>query len=78
LTYLGSEITRDRGTELDVKTHILKENLAFIQLHKICKAEEICNATTLGIFKTNVNLLCSMDVRVRSAEIKFSRVCKLL
>jgi hypothetical protein len=29
-TYLGSEITRDRGIERDVKTHIQKANSAFI------------------------------------------------
>jgi hypothetical protein len=49
-TYLGSEITRDGGIEIDVKICIQQAYSAFIQLYKIWKTKEISTATKLQIF----------------------------
>jgi hypothetical protein len=64
--------------EIDLKTHIRKTNSAIIQLYKMWKAKEILLSTKLGILKAMLSQFCSMDMRLESAQRKFSRVCKPL
>jgi hypothetical protein len=54
LTYLGSVINREGGTEEDAKTRIQTTRGAFIRLKNICKSGPLKTETKIRIFHTNV------------------------
>ena len=52
--YLGSVITKNGGTDEDIKQRLKKANVAFMQLKPIWKSQQLRRQTKLRIFETNV------------------------
>ena len=52
--YLGSVITKNGGTDEDIKQRLKKANIAFMQLREIWKSQQLRRQTKLRIFETNV------------------------
>ncbi|VDO47565.1 unnamed protein product [Schistosoma margrebowiei] len=54
LTYLGSIIDEQGGSDADVKVRIDKEMAAFLQLENICNSKQLSTNIKVTIFITNV------------------------
>lgn len=52
--YLGSRITKDGGSGMDIRDRINKARVAFHSLHKVWRANNISQATKLRIFNCSV------------------------
>lgn len=52
--YLGSTVTKDDGTDENVRSWIRKVNIPFIQLHPIWRNQNLSKRTIPRIFSTNV------------------------
>ena len=50
--YLGSVITKNGGTDEDIKQRLKKANIAFMQLREIWKSQQLRRQTKLRIFET--------------------------
>ena len=53
-TYLAAKVTKDRHTEVEIKTRINKARGAFAALKNIWKTKMISKKTKIRIFKSNV------------------------